>query len=583
MRKILLPVIIFLIFSAYYAYQACPTFYFWDSAELTAAVIGDGVPHPTGFPLLLLLAKIWIAVTPLEKATGLNFFSAFFAGSGLVLWYLIAVRMQRRLFSRDDNVAASLTSLISVAVLGLSFTYAIQAVRFEVYSLNFFLFAAVLYLALKLIESHNDGKIRYAVFFAIIGLSLGAHILTAALVIPGILLLLYLNGKKDIRMLASGIAGSVIVAVPLYFTLFNMALSRPQLNWGDPSGFSRFLSYIFVEEFAVKSSSFNPGHLTDNLTFFIKLLIHQLGAIGMLLAAAGLTYIYLRRISLAIALTAILILNIFSSAFSVEFFYENLDLHGYHVISLGIASLCVAVALRLFHNLVRKRSAGKESRSDPAAVVLTIVVAVLAFIIPLKDNFLGADLSDVDGKEYAGLFLENAPPNSVVLTSYYNTYFCLMASDIAYHHDDSLSIQCIYNWDHRWGREQFARVIGKDLPLDADRQVFYRNSLNHLMRERPIYIEYDESSRPIVRYLVPEGLGYIFDAYDTLSARPDPVVEDIEKYLKIAGRSCQIEWIKTWTLWFSNRGLFYANRGDSASAQAYYQASESIASKAQLR
>jgi hypothetical protein len=56
MKKLYFPLTVFVASFVYYANQACPTFYFWDSAELTAAVLGNGIPHPPGFPALLLLA-----------------------------------------------------------------------------------------------------------------------------------------------------------------------------------------------------------------------------------------------------------------------------------------------------------------------------------------------------------------------------------------------------------------------------------------------------------------------------------------------------------------------------------------------
>lgn len=582
MRKLIPSFLIFAAFYAYYAIQACPSFYFWDSAELTAAVLSDGVPHPPGFPLLLLIAKLWLSLTPFETVFSLNLFSSFMAAAGLTVWYLVILETLRYLFRMTDRNSLSVISFLSIIVMGITFSYSIQATRFEVYSLNFLLFAVIFYLALKLIETSGESAILNFLFYGAIGLSLGAHLLTMALALPGIFLFYYAWTKWKIARPAAGIPLAVIIIVVLYIYLFRLAVQEPPLNWGDPSSLGRFFSYLFVKEFNLSMSSFSLPHLAENNSFVARLLARQFGIIGIILALVGLGYTFIRKIPLGVGISMILVLNMFSSIFSTEYFYENFDLHGYYVISMGIVGMCSAIGLTLFYGLWRRKITKKDLKTDKRALIITAVVALFIFAVPVYNNMFSADLSNVDGERFAEAFLMDAPDDAIVITSYYNTYFCLLAYEAGNDPDSGRVIQCLYNWDHKWGREQAARRLDEGISIESGRQEFYRELLNRRASVKPVYVEYDDSSRPIAKYLRPQGLGYIFTFEDSLQANPPSFVNDIQLRLKEATSSTHIEWIKTWVLWFNNRGLYYRHIGETDIANAYFEAMNSLAAEAEI-
>ncbi len=574
MKRLIPPFLIFAAAYAYYALLACPSFYFWDSAELTAAVLVDGVPHPPGFPFLLLLAKLWLTFTPLDDPYALNLFSAAFAALGLSLWYLVIMRVLNSLFPRKGTGAAGFISVICVIVMGVSITYAIQATRFEVYSLNFFMFAAIFYLALILADSGLKSFLTL-IMALLIGLALGLHILTVVLILPGIILLAFPRDRVEAAIFGGGAALAFIAAAGLYLTIFLLAQKQPVLNWGDPSNISRFFDYLFVKEFSPSSSSFTLAHLGQNVAFVLNILARQVGALGLIFAAAGLLWALLRDLKLALSIFLILAFNVFSSVFAEEYFYENFDLHGYHLIALSLIALCAAVSLMLFYSFVSRRPETEKIKTDIKALLLTAVVAVLVFVVPVNGNLGSADLSDASGRDYAERFLEDSPDGAIVLTSFYNTYFCLLAYQAAYGSGMPL-VQCIYDWNHEWGKAQAIAAVDSDIPLEGGRQTFYRNYLNAVMKSKPVYIEYDDSSGPIAGYLKPRKLGYIFAPGDTLSAFPDPDAE-IESILPGVSVSSQVEWISTWGVWFNSRGRFYERLGDPAAARAYFDAMDSVA------
>ncbi len=64
-------------FFVLYAAGACPTIYVGDSGELVAAVHTLGIPHPSGYPLYVLLGKLWTLAVPVGSvAYRMSLFSA---------------------------------------------------------------------------------------------------------------------------------------------------------------------------------------------------------------------------------------------------------------------------------------------------------------------------------------------------------------------------------------------------------------------------------------------------------------------------------------------------------------------------
>ena len=578
MARFAFPTLLILIFVGYFSIQVCPTFYYWDSAELTAAVIADGVPHPPGFPLLLILGKIFLALVPFNKGLALNLLSALFGVIGLALWYFV-IRTVLELYSdKLHRIASDLISFLATIVLGTSFAFSIQAVRFEVYSLSFAFFALIFLMALLVYKSEKGATGRVLILAAAVGLALGTHILTIILALPGIVLLLYMSRRVKVSQFLLAASISFLLAFISYGYIYLLARHQPVLNWGDPSDLRRFFDYMTAREFTTSISSFNLGHVVANVVFAINLMIRQFGLPAILLSIWGLYGLVRHKGRIGYPLLLILVLNVFSIIFSESFYYDNYDQLGYLVISLAVMALSGAAGLWLLYGLLKGLIKGSETRlfGNPA-VYVTVVVAALIYAYPLRTNTFAADLSDVHGADqYAADFLSGAPDGAVMITSYYNTYFCLLAEQVVSGRSANHTVVNLYNWDHGWGKEATARLFGKDLDVNADRQTFYRNFLNGLMKDVPIYVEYDESSAPLAKYLLPDGLGYILTSPDTSVISTASVTAEIEdRQAALAGKR-DAETIRTWVYWFQNRGLFLQQRGYPDLAEVCFAAVESL-------
>jgi len=152
-----------------YVLTAAPTVFGFDSAEYAAAAYNLGVPHPTGYPLYLLLGKLFTYLPFGDVAYRLNLMSAFFSASTVTVVYLLAFLVTGRL-------------ILSIAIAGfLAFSYYFwsSSVITEVYSLHAFLNAVTIYLLLLWYRS-GSSKLLYGAGF-IWGLSFGNHMTTALL------------------------------------------------------------------------------------------------------------------------------------------------------------------------------------------------------------------------------------------------------------------------------------------------------------------------------------------------------------------------------------------------------------------
>ena len=119
-----------LAFFLLYVATFCPTVFRGDSGEIVTAICSGGIIHPPGYPLFMLLGRLFLGIIPLgEPAFRLGVLVAL-AGVGAViaLYYLI----------RELDVPPT-AALATTALFGVGMTFWNQCNRVEVYSLHAFL------------------------------------------------------------------------------------------------------------------------------------------------------------------------------------------------------------------------------------------------------------------------------------------------------------------------------------------------------------------------------------------------------------------------------------------------------------
>ncbi|NQU43108.1 DUF2723 domain-containing protein, partial [bacterium] len=91
----MVPVVVFLLPLALYLKTLCPTIYPGDGPELTAAAWVLGVPHPTGYPLFMVLGWAFQHAGLGSAAFSLNLLCAIFGALACVGAYLLILEVWR--------------------------------------------------------------------------------------------------------------------------------------------------------------------------------------------------------------------------------------------------------------------------------------------------------------------------------------------------------------------------------------------------------------------------------------------------------------------------------------------------------
>ena len=145
-----------LFLAGFYAYAStlAPTVLEGDAALFQYTPYVLGVTYPTGYPLYILLGKLWLTLFPWgEIAWRMNLFSAFCSAAALPLIYGAARQLlipaisptQYKEMGADHSLLlriAALTTVLTFATLPTFWRWSTEA---KIYALNILLFSGVLY------------------------------------------------------------------------------------------------------------------------------------------------------------------------------------------------------------------------------------------------------------------------------------------------------------------------------------------------------------------------------------------------------------------------------------------------------
>ncbi len=174
-----------------YAMTVQPTFSFWDCGEFIACAYIQGIPHPPGFPLYVMLGRI-IALIPFVEDIShrINYLSVVSSALTAMLSYLLTVKIIRYFFPGEaSNPLNRLTAYIGGMAGGFfvafSATNWANSVEAEVYGLALALSVAIVWLTIKFFENRGTTRasayLVLAMYLAVLGI--GIH-MTVYLVVP---------------------------------------------------------------------------------------------------------------------------------------------------------------------------------------------------------------------------------------------------------------------------------------------------------------------------------------------------------------------------------------------------------------
>jgi hypothetical protein len=304
-----------------YAYTdtLAPTVLDGDAALFQYTPYVLGVTYPTGYPLYLLLGKLWLTLFPIgEIAWRMNLFSALTLAAVLPLIYGAA----RRLFSPPSSLLlptpysllpslAALTAALTFATLPTTWRWATEA---KIYGLNILLFSGVLYTLARLYlqpQPSNpltpDPNLQRSTFnlpllnvaALLLGLQITVHS-TTVLLIPGLFLFVWLNlrhllTKKSLitSLLCLILPGLLYLYIPLRGEWLiahygrDEAIQRGLLADFYHSGLAGWIRYFTAADFTGGVVT-NWGQLPQQfITVYLPILTDEFTALSLILGVMG--------------------------------------------------------------------------------------------------------------------------------------------------------------------------------------------------------------------------------------------------------------------------------------------------------
>ena len=404
-----------------YVLTLAPTVTAEDSGELAAAAYSLGIAHPPGYPLFVLLGKLFLTAFPFgEVAYRLNLLSAVMGALAVALLVLLCRRLSA---SRSAAIGAGLLAAFTPVFWS-------QATMAEVYTLAAVCLVIEAHLFLNYLSEPKPTALWLLGY--VFGLGLVAHPILVFLG-PGLLLGVLLRDRTILGRLGELATGGLffLLGFAIYLYLPLRSLADPAMDWGNPETLQGFLSHLLRSQYAGMSRP--PEHpVRDGVLYLGHLAAFEIGPVVTALAAFGMRSLlkfpgegewpgerrrarraFVTSYLLWILATSVGLLFVLNVSFEKqalalnEVFFIPLLLLLAPAAALGIEDI-TAWALR---RTGRCRQALTQRRFHwvPAAAI------ALAFVLV---HYRGQDRSGYRiARDYAENVLKTLPPNAVYLPS----------------------------------------------------------------------------------------------------------------------------------------------------------------------
>jgi tetratricopeptide (TPR) repeat protein len=277
-----------------YLYTLHPTVSpYRDSGDMVTAASTLGLAHPPGYPLYVMAGKIFTTVFRAgNTAYEMNVMSAFFAAAGLLLLALTIINLS----------GALVFPLLAVFFLAFTPSYWRLAQVSEMYSLNAFFTALILYLMAKQygLGDKENTKLEALSLYAVsllCGLACANHP-TIIFIAPPLAWLALRS--KNLKLSNYGAALLFFGAgISAYFFLPLRFATGPVSSWGKPDSINSFLRMVTRADYGglrlhpeESKFSWDVPLVLSHLWVYIKSLVEQFTIIGALLGMWG---IFIKR------------------------------------------------------------------------------------------------------------------------------------------------------------------------------------------------------------------------------------------------------------------------------------------------
>jgi len=236
-----------------YLRTLCPTIYPGDGPELTAAAWVLGIPHPTGYPLFMILGHLFQHAGLGSPALSMNLMTALFGALACLGAYSLQREIWRTVVGEDTarHPAFLLLSAATVLLLGASATWWDQSNETEVYSLMLLFVSFAWTLGLRAVRDPSPK--RLLALAALSGTAFLHHqLFLITLPLSGATALAFWKRPENAPCRAPVLAAAVLCfCLPLlgYLYLPLRAAARPAINSGDPRTLGQMVQHMTGGQF----------------------------------------------------------------------------------------------------------------------------------------------------------------------------------------------------------------------------------------------------------------------------------------------------------------------------------------------
>jgi hypothetical protein len=312
-RDLLFPLIAFVALLVLYVATLAPSVVGGDSGELLASALSGGVPHPPGYPLFALLARLFGAL-PLgpSPAWRVNLLSAVSTAAAGGLVCAVVLLWTRR----------AAAALVAAALFGTSSEVWLHATSVEVFGLNVMFVALAFLLWLGVERTRRRGLVLCLAFAS--GLAMCNHHTFLFVGAPLCLRSFWVTRRQlGVRGTALAVVLGLLGLSPYAYLWFASA-SSAAVSWGDLGTLNDFFGHILRRAYG----TFSMGHASKGSAFvdqgtFFPTLGHMAGLatvrllwVGMPLALYGFYMAFRDKSERRLAWVLGLVLGFYVTSFS---------------------------------------------------------------------------------------------------------------------------------------------------------------------------------------------------------------------------------------------------------------------------
>jgi tetratricopeptide (TPR) repeat protein len=369
-RDALICALLFVVTLAVYLWALPRSLLPGDAGELISASRTLSVAHPPGYPLYLMLGRVFSWVFALGSvAYRYNLMSAVLASVVAAMLYLNA-----RLLGAGLWVAVAV-----VAGVATRPAWWLQATGAEVYTLNA-LFVAALMIAVLVGAKRGD---RLLVLIGILGgLALSHHLSLVYALVAAVAGLLLIGVRPRLNAVALCVL-MFLVGLTVWLYIPVRAAQTPPLTWGDTASFKGFVSHITAQGYKWRLKPFEPGPRLGDLVDYVRLMFRQAGLWLSALALLGAVVSYRRWRLLAVPVLVYALYGLHTAAYNIP----DIDSHVFPAL-LAVGVLAALGADFLAARLARMHKAARIA--VPAAVTLIFAADLISFE-PRQDEWFAHD------------------------------------------------------------------------------------------------------------------------------------------------------------------------------------------------